>query len=85
MASYIVQIVDNADGSWSLGAFRSPTNFGSGAASNNLNQVISTSAGVGFQQAGTNTADGLSHVLRSPSEVLARVDSMIRADRSFNG
>ena len=80
MANYLIQVVDNVDGSWSLGVFRAPANLGSGGT--NLNTVT---ASTGFQQAGTNTADGLGHVLRSPSEVLTRVDAMIRADRSLNG
>lgn len=85
MASYLIQAVDNGDTTWTIGVFRNPTNLGSGAASNNLNQVISTSAGVGFAQAGTNQGDGLGHQVRNPLEVLQRAATMIAADRSYNG
>lgn len=91
MANYLVQVVDNGDGSWALGVFRGPANLGSGGTNLNTGSgSVSATTGLatsaqGFQQAGTNTADGLSHVLRNPQEVLQRALTMVVADRSFNG
>lgn len=81
MANYSVNVTDNGNGTFSIGAvLRNPTTVASGGT--NLN---TTTAGSGFQQAATTTADGLGHTLMSPSEVLERCKAIIADDRAYNG
>ena len=66
-----------------------PTTSASGGTSLLTNTFTQNTDGTlatatGFLDSATYTGDGLSHVQRSPSEVLMRVGEIISNDRAFN-